>query len=617
MFNKRSLILLGGSLIFTLFIPACSYWVAAGIQSNFDGQFIKEAQKAEMNLPSDFSITQTCSNSSMVASEPALGPICSELEQFNTLEYWSVIVGLVGLGFILFVLLAGFLSKNNRTLLVTLFKPGLKLSQLTIAFLVLGHGLLMVASIYYFESFWLKRVHFILIGGAGLVAIIAAFNILATLFKNFSSAESRVLGISLGRKQAPKLWNAIDEVSSLAKTSPPDNLIVGMTPNFFVTEAKVRCISGSFSGRTLYLSVPFCRLLNIEELKAIIAHELGHFVGLDTKFSRHFYPIYRGAQNSLNVLSQHGEGEGGLHVFALLPATYLMNFFMDTFEKIESKIGREREIEADKLAGRICGNNNIASSLVKIHAYSNVWSYVESKMLESMNNGQQIVNASSFFEKIATNLDSNFVAKGLGDSHTEHPTDTHPSLNTRLSALGHNLDSDMIKGATQSVSEPAILLFEGSDEIELSLTEIEHDKLSHMHGVAKPKLDEISFDVIFLRSMITMVSADGNISDDELNSLKNIYKTVMAKDLAEDQLKEEILKTENWKEGILSYLERAQPHLKDEGKELIMKALLLLSYADGEMQETEKNVINNIAHRLKIDKDRFAKIYKELFDKAS
>jgi Zn-dependent protease with chaperone function len=375
--SKRTLFLFGFSLLATLFIPSCSYWVASGIQSNFDRQFVKQAKTEGVELSEGFSITQICSDSSRVYEEPALKPICAELEQFNTLEYWAIVVGLVGLGFLASVLLAGLISRGSRNLLVMIFKPGLKLSQVAIAFLVLGHGLLMVSSIYYFESFWLKRVHFVLIAGAGLITIIASLRILASLFTNFRKTEANVFGVSLSRTDAPKLWTIIDEVSAFAKTESPTNLLVGMSPNFFVTEANVRAIDGVFNGRTLYLSIPFCRLLSIPELKAIVGHELGHFVGLDTKFSRHFYPIYRGAQESLGILHSHNEGEGGLHSIALLPAIFMMSFFMNTFEQIETKIGRDRELEADALAGRICGKEKIASALVKVHAFANVWPYIE------------------------------------------------------------------------------------------------------------------------------------------------------------------------------------------------------------------------------------------------
>jgi Zn-dependent protease with chaperone function/uncharacterized tellurite resistance protein B-like protein len=612
----RTLFLFGYSLFIALVIPSISYWAASGIQSNFDSQFEKQAKKEGIELPEGFSITQVCGDYSFVSKMPPLRPICVELEQINTLEYWSVVVGLVGLGVLLSVWLAGLIARGSRTLLVLIFKPGLTLTQLAIAFLVLGHGLLLVASIYYLESFWLNRVHFVLIGGASLITFISSIKILASLFSNFRRAEAKVFGISIARKDAPKLWELVDEVSTDAKTEGPRNLVIGMSPSFFVTEANVRTIDGVFKGRTLYLSVPFCRLLSIQELKAIIGHELGHFVGLDTKFSRHFYPIYRGAQESLSILHNHGEGEGGLHSIAILPATFMMSFFMNTFQQIETRIGRERELEADGLAGKICGKSTIASALIKVHAFANLWPYVEKKMVESMSEGRQLVNASIFFEHIATNLPIDYISQGLGDSHTEHPTDSHPSLNSRLKALGFSLNDQMLSQITAKSEVSANSIIDGIDEIEQALTDIEHRKLSHAHGINIPKREDVAFDLILLRSMISLILADGSISEDELISIKNIYRALIENELSDESLKMEIEATKAWKEGLLDYLQRAELRLNPEGKALVLKALLLTAVADGEFHEKEKELIGNVAQVLKVDGEKFSTIVKETFEKA-
>src|SRR5690606_3516024 len=120
-------------------------------------------------------------------------------------------------------------------------------------------------------------------------------------------------------------------------------------------------------------------------------------------------------------------------------------YFFDSFSTSESEISRKRELEADALAGRLVGKEEIASALVKVHAYANVWSYTESKMLDAISEGKQLINASHFFEIVATNLPQEFISKGLENSHTEHPTDSHPPLKARLDALGVELNSDIIQ----------------------------------------------------------------------------------------------------------------------------------------------------------------------------
>lgn len=236
----------------------------------------------------------------------------------------------------------------------------------------------------------------------------------------------------------------------------------------------------------------------------------------------------------MSILHGHTQGEGGFHTVALLPATFIITFFMNTFEMIETKIGRERELEADGLAGKICGKENMASALVKVHAFSNVWPHIENKMLESMSQGKQLVNASLFFEQIAMNLPLDFVSQGLGESHTEHPTDSHPSLNTRLNALGIPLNKEIITKVTFKIHDSASSYIDNIDEIEQVLTDLENRKLSHTHGVNVPTREDVSFDLILLRSMLSLVLSDGKISDDESKSVKEIYKAFLKKELSDE-----------------------------------------------------------------------------------
>ena len=63
------------------------------------------------------------------------------------------------------------------------------------------------------------------------------------------------------------------------------------------------CLDGKLKGRTMFLSLSLCRILSLDEMKAVLGHELAHYKGLDTRFSRRFYPIYRGATQGLVSVS--------------------------------------------------------------------------------------------------------------------------------------------------------------------------------------------------------------------------------------------------------------------------------------------------------------------------
>ena len=77
----------------------------------------------------------------------------------------------------------------------------------------------------------------------------------------------------------------------------PQHVVVGLDPNFFVTEARVRCPNGTLSAARSTARCPLARILSRAEFDAVIGDELGHFRGQDTQFEPAVLPDYRGTAN--------------------------------------------------------------------------------------------------------------------------------------------------------------------------------------------------------------------------------------------------------------------------------------------------------------------------------
>jgi Zn-dependent protease with chaperone function len=268
-----------------------------------------------------------------------------------------------------------------------------------------------------------------------------------------------------------------------------------MEPNFFVTEAKVICLDGEMKGKSLYLSLPFCRALTKEELTAIIGHEMGHFVGEDTIWSKKFYPIYRGSIETVNTLysSSNSNNNNGLIQLAFLPALYFMNFFISSFEKAEKEIGRERELNADKIGVRLTSPEIMATGLLKAHIYPHAWQFTQQKMKEALIEGKQLINLSTFFRSVCELIPSDFMHDNIGKSSTPHPTDSHPPLATRLNNIGVQLSAIYSHGIKLPTSDIAIDLIDNPSKIEEELSEIEHYRLVQA-GIVTPKTDSATVD---------------------------------------------------------------------------------------------------------------------------
>ena len=159
-----------------------------------------------------------------------------------------------------------------------------------------------MGAIYYGESALFGRIHVFVIVAIGLGALVGVIAIARNAFSLVRKAQTAVIGKALSQSEAPTLWSRVEGIADRLHALHPDNIVLGLDPNFFVTEANVVCLSGSCVGRTLYCSVPLMRILTMREFEAIIGHELGHYKGLDTKYSQKFFPIYRGTANTISEL---------------------------------------------------------------------------------------------------------------------------------------------------------------------------------------------------------------------------------------------------------------------------------------------------------------------------
>ena len=130
-----------------------------------------------------------------------------------------------------------------------------------------------------------------LVIAVGLGAAVCVILLLRAVIVMLRKSPTIVAGRTVSEQRGPYLWKHIRDLASKIDALPPQNIIVGLDNSFFVIEAAVKCFNGLIKGRTLYLSLPLCRILSEVELRAIVGHELGHFKGDDTRYSRRFAPI--------------------------------------------------------------------------------------------------------------------------------------------------------------------------------------------------------------------------------------------------------------------------------------------------------------------------------------
>jgi Zn-dependent protease with chaperone function len=488
---------ISGLLIALLAIPVIALGVALAMlayesrqfQQGVADEFAKiqnptpDQQKVN-DLLGNLSAQQLCGSPRFRALDKDIENFCSEdVDPLMMMRTASEIAGLVGVGLIVTIAMFGLLARSSRAMLVLLFLPGLYLTLLILIGLIALHATLLIAALYFVCAQLFERIPVGIMFGIGLGALIGIWVMIQAAFSTVRRAETGVLGKSRKLEAGDPLRGFLEHLTKQIGTTMPDNVVVGFTPNFFVTEAKVRCLDALLTGRTLYLSVPLARILTQPELEAVLGHELGHFKGSDTKFSRWFYPIYCGTGHALRGLQEAAQGEGARGL-ALLPAAFAVGYFLDRFATAESRLGREREIAADALGAQASNPRACASALMKIHAFAPLWTNLYEEMREMLQEKKQFINASSYWaSKIALGLQGqpNFLADiDTSTRDVGHPTDTHPPLGVRLNALQVSAASIMADAAQCAPLHPAIELVPEHDELEKDLTDIETSILSSL-----------------------------------------------------------------------------------------------------------------------------------------
>lgn len=463
---------------FSLIIPLFAILVAAGFQlkmqrdwktaiMNESGSRDERGQLTE-KAQSLLSLADVCHSD----RRSKISDFCDVYANYDTVgtsARWTA-VGTTTLFGLLAV--AGFIARADRRLLLV-FVPGMFLTLAAVAVLIIVNSGLLICSLYFLFSNLFFRIPVGIMFAIGIGAILALLQMLISLKSIVRRAEVTVIGKKLDAAASPQLAAMIEILCKKMNSLRPDHIIVGLDRNFFVTEADVRCLDGVVRGRTLYLSLPLCRILTIEELKGVLAHEFAHFVGMDTQFSRKFYPVYRGTSESLNALFSHAQSNGAQGL-ASFPAALMLLHFLESFSTAEKTVGRARELKADNIAATATSSHAIASALLKLAAYSPIWSIVENQIVETLKTGKRLVNMSATFAFIVQEYSAHASFNELAGSTLTHPTDTHPPLGVRLSSLMKSIDDLSEDARLTSPTLPASELLGNYATLEQELSYVEN-----------------------------------------------------------------------------------------------------------------------------------------------
>ncbi len=526
-----------------------------------------------------------------------LDSACSEIASIQALQSVSFWCGIAGFALPLIAFVAASYAGQNRDRLASIFRPLVMSMVALLAGLVLVEAGVLAYAAYQGESYLIGRVHFFVIGAVALGGLFGAFQLAASAFSFVKAVSFPVIGKLVTRESAPRLFELLDDTAQRVSARVPDNVVVGLDPTFFATSAEVRLIGRGdpLQGETLYLSAPLSRILNVQELKSVIGHELGHFSGQDTAYSLRFAPVYAGLGSSLQAVSTgNDEGAAGL---AKLPALALLGYIHDLFQLAESGVSRERELAADAAGAKAGSALDLGSALCKICVYAQLWPNVREQSTQMLGEGHVTRNLSiAFVDSARFDVEAaaaDNLLNSVLDVQVAHPTDSHPPVSQRLSAMNVTVDQVRVAGLALPPT-PAIDLFESPAQLEEQITELEHRVQVAIGAVAMLK-DEASDDLAraIYHLIAAVIRADGKIEASEVLAAEATGQKILGdrfKPLAFREVCAHLsddFDTQDLAKSLSSSLD-------DEGRKLVLRCLNAVAQADGEIAVREQALIATI-----------------------
>jgi heat shock protein HtpX len=261
-------------------------------------------------------------------------------------------------------------------------------------------------------------------------------------------------GPALEKSAHPDLFLLIEDVAARTQQAMPAEVYLLHEVNAWVTHRGG--VMGVGSRRVMGIGLPLLQALSVPELKAVLAHEFGHYHSGDVALGPWLYKTRAAIGRTVSGVRD-----------TWFEALFL--WYGRLFLKVTHGVSRQQEFIADAIAADLYGRDAMANALRRTAALGPVFnSYVGNEVLPVLRAGFLPPIATGFEtylldEHVATTSER-ILSGAESETHTD-PFDTHPPLRERLNALAALETSRTQTGA------PAVNLIGHPDRLGVALVE--------------------------------------------------------------------------------------------------------------------------------------------------
>ncbi|MFB7183461.1 M48 family metallopeptidase [Streptomyces sp. NPDC056257] len=330
-----------------------------------------------------------------------------------------------------------------------------------------------------------------------IVSVVLAVPIVRGMFMLRTPKGEPPAGITVSEAQEPLLWQTVRDVAQQVGTRAPDEIVLIDEVNAAVGEDAG--LLGLRPGtRRLYLGLPLMTGLDEMQLRAVLAHEMGHYANFDTRLTP---LIARGRAQLIRTIGHFHEradgkvakerakqekrdekriakgkkakgvdttGEGAM--YRAMARIYMAygNFYM----RATRSTSRRQELAADLASVRVAGRDSAASALRELNALDSAHDFYMGSYATLGVGAGLLPRPGQVFGGLRKLLDAR--AEDLDDLRRElsteptSPYDSHPALAERVARI-EALPDD---GRGGQAARPALELLADADAALAALEQV-------------------------------------------------------------------------------------------------------------------------------------------------
>ncbi|MGW5560621.1 M48 family metallopeptidase [Micromonospora sp. NPDC003944] len=287
-----------------------------------------------------------------------------------------------------------------------------------------------------------------LVTGKLLLPLVVALGAVAVgLWRAIRTKNEPAPGLVLGERDAPGLWAAVRELATAVGTRAPDE--IRLVPEVNAAVAEQSRLLGLLGGRrTLYVGLPLLQALRMDQLRSVLAHELGHYSGKHTRLGAVAYRGRLAIAETLERISPRN------------PIGWVFKGYSRLYLVVDNAASRRQELEADRSSVLLAGPEAATSALRALPALDAAWGFFMRRYVEPGWSADLAPDDlfGGFAQLLRGRQDEIASLRDNAPDRKTSPWDTHPPIGVRVAAM-----AGLPAGAAASDDRPAALLLADID----------------------------------------------------------------------------------------------------------------------------------------------------------